>query len=92
MLGDGPDLLASTSMSDEQKEMLVLESYMKLLQEYDDFRKPKGTKDWPALTCSHLFHHHPHLESGTLAQVAHHCSNCFSGRHVLHRPQRGLVR
>lgn len=66
MLGDDPHLMASGDFSLQQKEEILIESYNKLKEEYESFRKPKGSRNSPAPICSDIFNNYPHMTSGIL--------------------------
>ena len=46
------------------QEMEFLASLERLHNDFSSFKKPTGTKFYPALTCKNLFNDHSHLKSG----------------------------
>ena len=64
LLGDDPNKLLSSDISNEEKKRIVFEYYEKLVQEYKKLRSPTGEKDAPAKTCKDLAIAHPTFLSG----------------------------
>lgn len=65
MIGDEPQLLSSDTTSLTTKEKLIMAAYEAMLEEWEAYQRPNGkSADVPAVTCSHMFSHHPEAESG----------------------------
>ncbi|CAB4021818.1 collagen alpha-1(I) chain-like [Paramuricea clavata] len=53
------------SLSLEELEAELLTRLHRLYDDFANFQKPTGSKQFPALTCKNLFNDHPYLKSGT---------------------------
>ncbi|UYV78315.1 hypothetical protein LAZ67_16000938 [Cordylochernes scorpioides] len=69
MMGDASAKLFAPDTPLEEKKRIVFEFYEQLQKEYEEFRKPSGTKQSPARTCRDLAIAHPELPSDSKSVV-----------------------